>query len=76
MTPFICAVDAKLTRASLVIIERFEIKGNTNYYDLLITILDKVHFLCVADVRSRLPEQQRPALERRVGDGQPSLLIW
>jgi hypothetical protein len=39
VTPFICTVGATLTPASLVIIERFEIKGNANYYDLLITII-------------------------------------
>ena len=41
VTPFICTVGATLTRASLVIILRFEIKGNANYYDLLITTILK-----------------------------------
>jgi len=38
--------------------------------------LDTVQFLCATDVRLRLPEQQRPTFERRVGDGQPSLVTW
>jgi len=39
VTPFICTAGAKLTRASLVIIERLEVKGITNYYNLLIIII-------------------------------------